>query len=118
MHQDNKSTILLAENGRFSSSKRTRHINIRYFFVTDRIKSKELSVKYCPTGEMVSDYFTKPLQGTLFRRMRNQILNIDPAADGWDHRSVLGEETGTSGTNKEPGYPLRANDLAGSNGVE
>jgi len=35
VYQDNQSTILLAKNGRASSSKRTRHINIRYFFVTD-----------------------------------------------------------------------------------
>jgi len=37
-YQDNKSMILLAENGRSSSSKRTQHINTRYFFVTDKIK--------------------------------------------------------------------------------
>ena len=28
IYQDNKSTILLAENGKSSSSKRTRHINV------------------------------------------------------------------------------------------
>jgi hypothetical protein len=90
LHQDNKSAILLEENGRASSSKRTRHINIRYFFVTDHVKGKEVSIKYCPTGDMVSDYFTKPLQGSLFRKMRGQIMNVDPdAMDGWDHRSVL-----------------------------
>ena len=93
VHQDNKSTILLAENGRMSSSKRTRHLNIRYFFVTDCVKAKELSIKYCPTEEMISDYFTKPLQGTLFRKMRDLIMNVDPAAaDRWDHRSVLGDD--------------------------
>ena len=36
VYQDNKSAILLEQNGRASSSKRTRHINIRYYFVTDR----------------------------------------------------------------------------------
>ena len=35
--QDNKSSILLERNGRASSSKRTRHINIRYFFICDRV---------------------------------------------------------------------------------
>eukprot|EP00978_Attheya_sp_CCMP212_P048299 scaffold500167_cov161-Attheya_sp.AAC.1 len=39
--QDNLSAMLLENNGRASSSKRTRHINIRYFFVTDRIKAGE-----------------------------------------------------------------------------
>jgi Reverse transcriptase (RNA-dependent DNA polymerase) len=90
VHQDNKSTILLAENGRASCSKRTRHLNIRYFFVTDRIRAGDLSIAHCPTGDMLADYFTKPLQGALFRKMRNLIMNVDPAAEGrWDHRSVL-----------------------------
>jgi len=38
IYQDNKSTILLAENGSASSSKRTRHLNVWYYFVTDKIK--------------------------------------------------------------------------------
>jgi hypothetical protein len=33
--QDNKSLILLERNRKASSGKRTRHINIRYFFITD-----------------------------------------------------------------------------------
>jgi hypothetical protein len=92
VHQDNKSMILLAENWCMLSSKRTRHLNIQYFFITDGVKARELSIKYCPTYEMISDYFTKPLQGTLFRKMRDLIMNVDPAAaDRWDHRSVLGD---------------------------
>jgi hypothetical protein len=35
-------------NGRGSSSKRMRHIDIRYFFVSDRIASKEIRVESCP----------------------------------------------------------------------
>ena len=30
-----------------------------------------------PTGEMIAGYFTKPLQGALFRKMRDQIQGID-----------------------------------------
>ena len=66
VYQDNQSSILLENNGRQSSGKRTRHIDIRYYFVTDRIRKKEVSFEYCPTGEMISDYFTKPLQGAMF----------------------------------------------------
>jgi len=68
IYQDNQSAILLEKNGRASSSKRTRHINIRYFFVTDRMEAKEVTVEYCPTGEMIADFFTKPLQGTPFKK--------------------------------------------------
>jgi hypothetical protein len=73
--QDNQSAMLLEKNGRASSGRRTRHINIRYFFVTDRVKNGEVRIEYCPTGEMVADFFTKPLQGSLFRKLRGMILN-------------------------------------------
>jgi hypothetical protein len=90
IYQDNQSSILLEKHGRASSGKRTRHINIRYFFVTDRIAANEVSVQYCPTKEMISDYFTKPLQGILFQKFRNFIMNCDPATgSSQDHRSVL-----------------------------
>jgi hypothetical protein len=78
VYQDNQSAMLLAKNGRGSSSKRTQHMNICYFSVADRIASKEVKVEYCPTGDMVADYFTKPLQGTLFHKFRDFIMNIDP----------------------------------------
>lgn len=76
IYQDNQSAMLLEKNGRGSSGKRTRHINIRYCFVTDRIKSKEVIVEYCPTAEMLGDFFTKPLQGSLFKKLRDRVLNI------------------------------------------
>lgn len=74
LYQDNLSSILLEKNGRASSSKRTRHINVRYFFIADRVKSQEIRIEYCPTGIMLADYFTKPLQGILFQTMRDMIM--------------------------------------------
>ena len=74
LYQDNKSTILLEQNGKKSSSKRTRALNIRYFFLTDQIEKGNLSVEYCPTTEMVADYFSKPLQGKLFQKFRKSIM--------------------------------------------
>jgi hypothetical protein len=77
LYQDNTSSILLERNGRSSSSKRTRHMNIRFFFIKDRVEQKEIEVEHCPTENMVADYFTKPLQGQLFYKMRDKIMNID-----------------------------------------
>jgi hypothetical protein len=77
--QDNKSAILMEKNGKASSSKRTKHINIRYYFVTDRINKKELKVEWCPTGDMIGDFMTKPNQGTLFTKFRDQIMGVVPA---------------------------------------
>ena len=40
---------------------------------------------------MRADFFTKPLQGALFQKFRNDIMNVDPATVSFqDHRSVLG----------------------------
>jgi hypothetical protein len=66
----------MAEKGR-STSDKTRHINIRYFFVKHYMDSDELKIEYLPTEEMVADVLTKPLQGDLFKRMRNKLLNVD-----------------------------------------
>jgi hypothetical protein len=35
LYQDNKSSILLETNGRASSGQRTRHMNVRYFFIAN-----------------------------------------------------------------------------------
>ena len=74
LYQDNKSTILLENNGKKSSSQRTRAINIRYFFITDQIEKGNVSVEYCPTKEMDADYMSKPLQGSLFEKFRKRIM--------------------------------------------
>jgi hypothetical protein len=76
LYQDNKSTILLAKNGKKSSSKRTRALNIRYFFVTDQVEKGNLSIEYCPTDDMVADFMTKPLSGAKFRKFKKKIMGM------------------------------------------
>jgi hypothetical protein len=44
LFQDNKSSIILEKNGKTSSSKRTKHINIRYIFITNRVSKEAVSV--------------------------------------------------------------------------
>ena len=77
LYQDNMSSMLLERNGRQSSTKRTKHMDIRYFYVGDHIQNKTLSLHHCPTDEMLADYFTKPLQGSLFVRLRNHIMGAE-----------------------------------------
>jgi len=71
--QDNLSTIKMIINGK-SSSERTRHIEARFFFAHDKISKKEIVLKYCPTGQMVADLLTKPLQGSLFQKFAAILL--------------------------------------------
>ncbi len=74
LRQDNLGTIAMAEKGH-STSKKTRHINIRYFFVTDRISSGEVELSYTSTDEMIADLLTKPIIGEQFIALRDRLLN-------------------------------------------
>ena len=76
VHQDNKSAILLEENGKRSSGKRTRAVNIRYFMITDQVEKGKVKVVYCPTDQMVADFMTKGLQGVKFGKFRNVIMGF------------------------------------------
>jgi hypothetical protein len=67
LFQDNKSSIL--------------HINILYFFITERVNKEVVLVVWCPTGGMIGDYATKPLQWALFRKFRDQIMGVTPAQE-------------------------------------
>eukprot|EP01040_Poterioochromonas_malhamensis_P011415 gene11415-12445_t len=74
VYQDNTSTMALVKKGK-SSSDRTRHIHIRYFFIKDRIEAGEIQVEYIPTERMIADALTKPLTGKRFAEMRQKLLN-------------------------------------------
>ena len=76
LHQDNKSTILLHEKGRGSLGKRTRHIEMRYFCIHDNVNRGNLKIFYCPAEDMVADYMSKPLQGSLFLKFRRSVLGM------------------------------------------
>jgi len=76
LHQDNESTIKLLKNGTKSCGKQSRHVDIRYFWTTDRIKEMGINVLHCATEKMLGDFFTKPLQGTLFRNMRDVVQGL------------------------------------------
>ena len=75
VYQDNRSAILLEVNGKLSSSKRTKHIRSKYFFVTDKIAQGDIQVAHKPTDEMWIDMNTKPKQGTPFRKDRSLLMN-------------------------------------------
>ena len=76
IYQDNYSVIKLEKNVRRLSSKRTIHISIIYYFLTDMITKQEASVEFCLTLEKIRDYFTKALQRSQFCHFRNIIIGV------------------------------------------
>ena len=81
LFQDNKSAILMEMNGRNSCTGNSRHINVRYFWIKDRVDKGEVKIKHCPTDLMLADYFTKPLQGKIFHIYRDIIMGYKPITD-------------------------------------
>eukprot|EP00957_Ditylum_brightwellii_P119997 9157766-Ditylum_brightwellii.AAC.1 len=73
--KDNESTVMLANNGKDSSGKRTRHFDIEYFYTTDILSRDEVVVEYCPTNNIIANYMLELLVGYKFDRFRNAILN-------------------------------------------
>ena len=69
------STIAFVKIGK-STSHRTKHIAVRYFFIKEKIEEGEIKVEYTPTLQMLADMFIKPLQGELFRVMRTKVLGV------------------------------------------
>ena len=76
IYQDNQSVTKIENHGRKSISKRIRHVNTRYYFITDSITNQKLSMDSCTTLDMIRDYFMKTLHGSQFRRFRNIIIGI------------------------------------------
>ena len=92
--QDNMSAMLLEKNGKRSSGKQTRHIDIRYYFITDNINRGTVRVAYCPTDDMIADFFTKPLQGSKFYKFRSAIMNCaGPGPTPDQAQECVGAET-------------------------
>ena len=78
LYQDNKIATLLEKNGQGSSSKQTKHIKIRYYYVADCIAKGDLTVVWCPTDKMIPDFLTKPLQGKEFLQFRDVLMGAVP----------------------------------------
>ena len=81
MYQDNTSTMLLENNRKNSSKKKTKHLRVNYFILNYRIEMNDLSVKFCRTVKMISDHLTNLLHGALFRKFGAELMNISEDAD-------------------------------------
>ena len=44
----------------------------------DRRKKEQVEIEYCPTNIMLGDFFTKPLQGSLFKKMQDVVMDLQP----------------------------------------
>lgn len=73
MYEDNQGAIEISKNPRFHN--RTKHIDITFHFIREKISSNEVKVVYCSTNSMLADIMTKGLTKERFQRLRN-MLNV------------------------------------------
>ena len=67
VYQDNLSCMALVARGR-SAAEKTRHIDIRYFWVKERVDKGEVLVEHLGTENMYANVLTKSLQGAQYDR--------------------------------------------------
>ena len=93
LYQDNQSAMKIIMNGKKSCSANMKHIDNRFCWFKDRLEMENIKIQYCPTTQMVADFFTKPLQGTQFIKLRDVVM-------GYKHISSL-EDTDDSSIGEE-----------------
>ena len=76
VREDNQSCIsmLRSEGG----TRRSKHIDTRYNFVQELVKTGVIDVQYCPTQSMIADCLTKPLARVKLELHRRQIGIVSP----------------------------------------
>ena len=80
LYQDNMSTMDLIDKGKPTSS-RSRHIELKDFWLHEKQDRGEIVIQYLPTEEMYINVLTKPVQGSQFIRERNGLTR-------WTHMEV------------------------------
>ena len=72
IHEDNTSTIALAERGK-SNKGMTKHVKVRYFLVKQYIDEGEIEIRHTRTEDMWADLLTKPVMGSTFWRLLSKV---------------------------------------------
>lgn len=75
IYEDNQGCIALSDNP--IHHRRTKHIDIKYHFIRERVASKEIELKYVPTEYQLADLLTKGLAKPRVVALRNSILGYD-----------------------------------------
>ena len=69
--EDNQGEIALAKKPEFH--KRTKHIDIRYHFVREKVEKNQVVIQYCPIKDMLADIMTKVIAAPQFITLRTKL---------------------------------------------
>jgi hypothetical protein len=72
IYEDNQGCIGMSQNP--IMHKRSKHIDIRYRFVRERVASGDVQLVFVETNKQVADLLTKPLLKPRLIRIRDRVL--------------------------------------------
>ena len=102
IYQDNQGAIFLEKNN--TNKARTKHIDVRYHFIREKVQAGRITIHYCPTEQMMADILTKPLNETAYIKHRNTILNEEcRAPNGTQMEPAAGHNTKSETTRDDSG---------------
>jgi hypothetical protein len=73
VHGDNQSAIAVSKNG--VKGERTKHVDVKYHFITDTLERGDVQLKWVPTTEQQADIFTKALPAQPFLQLRKLLMS-------------------------------------------
>ncbi|CAI5717429.1 unnamed protein product [Peronospora effusa] len=97
IYEDNEGAIALAKNPEFH--KRTKHIDIRYHFVREKVEKNQVVLQYCPTQDMLADIMTKAIAAPKFTILRTKLgitVGVATESSGSVVKKRLGMQTATT----------------------
>jgi hypothetical protein len=89
---DNQSCIRLSEHPVFHE--RSKHIEIKYYFIGDKLREGEVKLQYIPTNEQTTNILTKPLSRIKFSYLGDKlgIVEITPLVEREEMALQVGRE--------------------------
>lgn len=71
---DNQSAMHIMKYG--TLNKRSKHIDVRYKYISEKVRENNIKITYCPSNDQLADVLTKPLKNIKFKKLINEIANF------------------------------------------
>jgi hypothetical protein len=73
---DNVSTLALASNPAYHAH--TKHIEVDYHFVREKVVNRDIAVKFISIGDQTANIFTKGLSSSRFAYLLSKLMVVPP----------------------------------------
>ena len=70
---DNQGAMHIADHS--TNHNRTKHIDIKHFYVRQHVKDKKVVISFVPTTDQLADILTKPVKKIIFQRLVKLLLS-------------------------------------------